>query len=89
MPLIKTSSGSENKPACVRQDSVCGHFCPWEQALDDGEAQGGSPKQLLHLLREARAWGWGGTSCSLATRDGVVFLPAQASPAMAALGRPT
>ena len=32
MPFMKTSSGSENEPACGGT-RICSHFCPWEQAL--------------------------------------------------------
>ena len=32
MPFMKTSSGTENEPACGGA-RVCGHVRPWEQAL--------------------------------------------------------
>ena len=90
MPFMKSSSGSENEPACGGT-RVCGHVCPWEQALGSEATWAGAggsgkrlPHLLLHLLRGARASGAGRRaqpSCLLAPRSGVVLLPGSGPPA--------
>lgn len=92
MPFMKTSSGSENEPACGGT-RICGHFCPWEQALGSEVTWGRGresgkrlPHLLLHLLHGARASGAGRRarpSCPLAPRLGVVLLPGSDLPTSA------
>ena len=51
---MKTSSGSENEPACV-VTWVCGHFRPWEQALGSKATWGRSWGQWEEAAAPASA----------------------------------
>lgn len=87
MPFRKTSSGSENEPACGGT-RICGHFRPWEQALGSEVTWGrrwGKWEEAAAPASASASWSqsFGGGEEGVAPRLGVVLLPGSDLPTSA------